>query len=78
VIGGFIEGSTTPACAVNEQYIPIGYHSTPITPTIGPTLSKPDDSSETFLTYLIVTALSLIAGVVAIALFFYSKQMRDK
>jgi hypothetical protein len=32
VIGGFIDDSSAQACATNEQYIPIGYQSTPITP----------------------------------------------
>jgi hypothetical protein len=71
VIGGFIDGSTTPACATNEQYVPIGYHSNPYTPKPTVTLSKPDDSHETFVIYLTVAVLAIIVGIVTIVLFFH-------
>jgi hypothetical protein len=75
VIGGLIDGSTAPACATNEQYIPIGYHSTAY--TLRPTeisQSKHYAASETFLIYLTVAVLALIAGVVILCLFFRFKK----
>ena len=70
-IGGLIDGPTGSACAVNEQYIPIGYQSTPITPKPTETPHvKPADSSKNFLIYLTITVLSVIVGVVVVGLFF--------
>jgi hypothetical protein len=81
-IGGCTKNQA--ASAKNEQYIPIGYQSTHSTakpaetakPTEPPHL-KPDFSSETFLIYLIITVVTLIAGVI-VALFFYFKKMRNR
>jgi hypothetical protein len=74
VIGGFIDGSTAPACAANEQYVPIGYHSTPYTPKTTETFqSNPYAVSKTFLIYLIVV-IALIVGVVILCLFFRFKK----
>ncbi|MCL2288003.1 MAG: hypothetical protein FWC33_02315 [Candidatus Bathyarchaeota archaeon] len=70
IIGGFIYGSTTPACATNEQYIPIGYHSISIPePSVPP---GPSVTPEFTLIYLIV--ITLVIGTAVIGLFFFLKK----
>jgi N-acetylneuraminic acid mutarotase len=89
VIGGFTSddfhsfGSTYVPIALNEQYVPLGYHGT-LSPTISsttaptpsnspvPTESKPEsEHSGSLLTRLVVATTVILTCIVIATLFFY-------
>jgi N-acetylneuraminic acid mutarotase len=78
VIGGNTGEYFARICSINEQYVPIGYSSTPIG-------SKPSDSlitsepepSTSLQTCLLVVILAITTLIIAMGMFFYFKKRKS-
>jgi N-acetylneuraminic acid mutarotase len=83
VIGGYIQLGPAPGApvygttAVNEQYVPIGYSSTPIGPKPSDSLitSEPEPSTS-LQTYLLVVILAITTITIAMGMFFYFRKRK--
>jgi N-acetylneuraminic acid mutarotase len=75
IIGGFHFNNPS---AANDQYIPVEYSSSYVTPEPSDSLvtSEPEPSTPS-LTFLVVVALIIIAGVGVTGLFFYVNKKKD-
>ncbi|MCL1976575.1 MAG: hypothetical protein FWG55_00455 [Candidatus Bathyarchaeota archaeon] len=84
VIGG-LDYDLVTALAINEQYIPIGYHDTlpPVTSPPTPSESsdvfvssepEPSETSRSFLTDFVGAVLVLVAGLVLVGVFLYFRR----
>ncbi|MCL2643582.1 MAG: hypothetical protein FWD52_08785 [Candidatus Bathyarchaeota archaeon] len=98
VIGGYtyiypdVLGSPSEPCSVNEQYVPFGYSSTPLTSepsiTVTPTSSdsfifsepEPSETAKSFLNnpVTVVTIVLIIGTIVTTSLFFYMQKIRKE
>jgi N-acetylneuraminic acid mutarotase len=80
VMGGFILRDSPQTgyppgefSTLNEQYIPIDYHDTPIATSL-PATPEPSVSSKSFLTTLTVATMILSAGITTIGLVLFHKK----